>query len=989
MLRKQRILRYKYSKALRRRQLWDRDPSHNATRPTWGCQIDDVSSTADCQNSSPRAMPSSSGSSKSTAEQEFRKDFEYFKEYVDKDPFGAVFGRRLGSQLRPADAPWSSFGWLFESTTKIEGQKTPQEPTSSTTPHTSRPSVVSASYTRNPTRSLGYSHDDGDKHAKSKFGDSASGIDCADQNDVYEFDPISMRKVLKSKPVAEDGFERPRPLFDPLFAEKGIDIPVKPYKPHRVFGYPAKFNSDRLDTKGIYPDHQGQKSKAESSRVAQLRTLRAATLGNSLETTAEYYGKWVPQADRAGEESTDKSNAATIPEDAPLFSGTTYEQKAKHILSGVQNPRQGWLSREGFGTKQASSVNAINAGDAVQIEVGHQHLPSKLQPSLDRLRSEQQVSSAGKLEPSLDRLTAPSKKFLPFGLSQTEAVYSTGAPDSTGEDLDLLRASDIRASTKTSRLSKQERETSKQDLRQRLEKAFKSHQSEDEGLAAACPNAITESSKKISEGLNNLWHRARAQQKAWMDENVQSLGNEQDAPTEDALQPASGKKQKAPLGEVNAHVNVRKGPAKPVQTFTPSQEVLDAENKSNDRTLALRDATLNSRRLEAEVKEKQHALARTIKATYEDSYGLITVDHRQGEGLPHHERSGKDMDEAKAQREQNQTRNFIIRCENALRDSKTIRHEVSQKAKAIRARLDASKLVSAPQSGGPPSEQQSKSPASNIEVAIEKPAEKSAVTAEEPPNVSSESPLNWGPLLFQNLAYNSSEPQKNTAETTSSMTVAGDLQTQPLDSSEVLSRLTNTAKFMPYFADKDDNIYELRSTRGHDLIFHKIKMPATSPDATAKPSNEVGKDSLKQALAPIQAGSPAEEATSAKETTPAEQAILAEEANPGTSITQPIVTKASSSKVRRQENVFSGSAQTWHQEEADQPSTNSSTKTDKGSEPGWFRRTIKRVFLVGTLAGAVAYAIGVVAENAGAQVQDTGSRRRSGRPGIYSTENSR
>jgi hypothetical protein len=80
------------------------------------------------------------------------------------------------------------------------------------------------------------------------------------------------------------------------------------------------------------------------------------------------------------------------------------------------------------------------------------------------------------------------------------------------------------------------------------------------------------------------------------------------------------------------------------------------------------------------------------------------------------------------------------------------------------------------------------------------------------------------------------------------------------------------------------------------------------------------------------------------------------------SVLESIAPNASTSKVRRQEDIFSGSGQNWHQEDGDP----AGSAKRAGSEPGWLKRTTKWVFLAGTLTDAMAYIIGVLVEHAGA-----------------------
>ena len=954
MLRKQRILRYKYSKAIRRRQLWDRNPLHNTLRPTWGWQTPGQPSTNDGLTlSSAPSLPYSDTSQKPIG-QGISDDFAHFKACVDKDPFGAVFGRRLVSHGKATDASWSAFSWIFDSTPPEEGQRISHKAAVCNTPPTPRPSSISSSDTRTASRPSGNSPDTDDRRTRSTLERPATANNSADQNDEYEFDPISMRKVLKSKPMMETQVKASKPLFDALFAEKGVDIPVKPYKPHRVFGYSAKSSSNRSDSKIPSPDSRVSNPKPETSRLAELRKLKAATLGNSIDTTAEYHGKWFPPAEKAEKKHIEEHGVRSTAPEAPLFSGTTYEEKYKDFfVKEVKDFKQDWLDREGFGTKQESSVDGNQDGGASKANIEHRPCRAKHQSSMDRLDSVHRTSD--KLEPSLNRLASSSKKTASVQSSQKPRVAPYKAQDPSHEDLDQLRASDIRASTRTSRRIKEDGEKTKEDQREKPENDFRSHQ-EDDGISVALPNLITESSKKLSESLNNLWHRVRAQQKAWLIHKAESLGSAQDSIVDSPLESGSSKKPERPVGEVKAPSNVQKAGGRPIQTFTPSQEVLDAEEENKNRTLALRKASLEFKKSDAEVKEKEKALAREIKETYEDEYGQITVHHRQiHRGLARIAQLAEANNEGSIRTDRTRVTDLVALYEDALWYAKRARVETMQKLQAIRARLESSKATLPLPPWEITSYLRSVQPVSKGSRAVEDSPDKATVEDKQTSSISPEASRDRAPLMYKVLAYDSSTLQMNIAETTSSTSATGDSESQPLHPTEVLSRLNNVAKFLPYFADMEKKGYEMVSGSGDVLVFKGVRAPTYPSNTTTKSSNAFRENLPRTSTPSIQGPTPAE------------------------SVVEAMAPNTSSSKVRREEDVFSGSGQTWHQEEG---------SSNTGAEPGWFRKTVRRIFLAGTLTAIMAYSIGAMAEHAGAQVQEV-RPRRSGRPGLYSTEDSR
>lgn len=947
MLRKQRILRYKYSKALRRRELWDRDAAHNAMRPTWGWKIPGLSSTNDGQTLSSKNLPQDTCSSQKTTGQEFLDDFAHFKDWVDRDPCGAVFGRRLASHQPPTSASWSSFSWMFDAKPSKQGEGISQEPAMTNVPPTSAPSGIASSNIRTALLRHGSLTEKNDKQLNSTSEPLGTAVASVDLNDEYEFDPISMRKILKPKPVVESANKKSKPLFDPLFSEKGVDIPVKSYKSHQVFGHTAKTSSARPKSKDLSDSHL-LSWKAETSRRAELRSLKAKTLGNSIDTTAEYHGKWIPVAEGVEYEPMKNLAAESTTDEAPLFSGTTYEAKSKDILKGIKSFSKDWLNREGFRSKQESPIDVSCGGSALKAGAGPILSPTKIQPSLDRLKSTRRIS--GNLEPPVDPMTATREKTVQ---SQSPRGLAVEAQDVNDENLDRLRASDIRAATRNSSRAKPESENSKRDQKHENENDSKSlHENSDDFF----PSPILESSRKLSEGLNHLWHQVRSQHKAWLTDKVQSSSNLQDFDVKKTPAPVGHKKQETQLDEVKAISDVRKLAIRPVQTFTPSQEVLDAEQENEARTLALRKANLEAKKSEAERRERETALARKIKATYEDEYGQITLNHRQVNGLARIDQPAESIREPNMGVEKHRIRDMIARCEDALMHTKRTRIEVMQKLKAIRASLEPSEAITPSPSWRVASNQHSTQSISNERVLVNDFARKSATEATQSPLSPPEFPPVNSPFLYKVLAYDSSTLQMTIAETTSSVSAPEDPSTQPLHPTEVLSRLNNVAKFLPYFADMEKQGYEIVSGSGDVLVFKKVR---TLEAATKTSTTIIGE--------PPTASTPAESAPEP----------LA-----------PTATTPSPSRVRRQEPVFSGSGQTWHQE---QDSSSSNSNSNKGAEKGWFRQTLKRILMAGSVTAGLAYAIGVIAENAGAQVvQDVDARRAGkGRPGIYSTEMSR
>jgi hypothetical protein len=1052
-------------------------------------------------------------------ENQYSEEFARFKAAVDKDPFVAVFGRRLESPPSSNNSSWTSLFRIFESVPAEEARSTASNPS---------PGLPSA--TANVKN-------DGSKQVSAKAASDMSSFTSTEVNFVtkpvvsseeaeYEIDPILMKKVPKKKPERQPSTKtETKPFLSTLFAEHGVEIPVKTYKPHKVYGYlgkdelqvPPSNNADATTS------HAANK-KFESSRLQVLQKLKAITLGNGVDAT-NFCGKYQVKEDdtkvAASEESKPKSASEEPIDDTPLFSGTTYEARSQKIAGARTEPGKDWLAEEGFRTspltKQSPSRNPHTAP-----------LPEK--------RTAQEPVS--RIEPALDRM--------PF--SGVKSAVTTSKPKQSVvvksndkvEDLDLLRPSDVRAQFRSARRTRHETDLNKKETRQRLEADYVSRQQQGDKADTDTGDPIAASARKFQDGLSSLWQRVRNQpQYTNLASTIRNMGPFQDAwkkYSRDRI--IENPNEKLIFKDQNLSKTpsiYRKTPNKrdaAIDTFTPSKEVLDAERESQTRTAALRVASENTKREDAERKRHDTELASEIRMAYESQYGPIDINHRQvtpvaenvpvkaadsppkveagpeQHELPKSELNGSNIPsslpkaipeigaEAEIESPRRDLKTFqpqIDRLVEEVRDTRKVLHEVSLHVKAIKSRrpptywnmpatesssdtagsVIGQSLSKAPEPSTPlpetgssregaakdiaaytasvvatnqsaaraqalqemrerrsnqaqhkepwvqplvPWMHESSDPAigmqkdSNTErvnqvqatekAAVEASAEtlgerkareiidnpsKEGTTAvytnpatSSPYTASSAdaaSPVQQSPGLYKILAYDSSSLQISMATTTSSLSASasgsGDVDS-PLHPTEVLSRLNNPAKFLPFFQELQEEGYEIVSGSGDILVFKKSRdaskstAPAESPKVAATP--------VRQPAVPLQ-----KEAATVLEEIPSKPAPAppAPPSNP---------------KVRRQEDVFSGSGKIWHQEETQ---SQSNAGSEKPSEGAWYRikRGARRVFFTGLATAGIAYAIGAVAESFGEQQQplyEPGQVRRTGtRPGIYSTESSR
>jgi hypothetical protein len=243
------------------------------------------------------------------------------------------------------------------------------------------------------------------------------------------------------------------------------------------------------------------------------------------------------------------------------------------------------------------------------------------------------VDNKVKLESSLDRHIGTGNTKT-IGQKETRVGNSDdGYPmASSGEDIDLLRASDVRAATRSVRVTKQEVEEEKKDTRARLESDFAARMVKSSGDPEQSPVATARD--QITTGLSNVWHHVLEYPAGIVARTMESMGvvsNQHDkhAPPPDSLSstitvPARTKSVDAEAAEHTTDLQE----AKP-QLLSRSQQVANVEEERKNLTLAIKAANETTRKQEELENVQLTDLANDMKAVYEEEYGAITVDHRQ------------------------------------------------------------------------------------------------------------------------------------------------------------------------------------------------------------------------------------------------------------------------------------------------------------------------------------------------------------------------
>ena len=257
----------------------------------------------------------------------------------------------------------------------------------------------------------------------------------------------------------------------------------------------------------------------------------------------------------------------------------------------LEKEGQNWLSQEGFGVapRLAKAPAPSSPSKTSKIE-------SALERHVDKRRAPA-VAEAGK----------PSRAALVYDPVESQA-----------EDVDLLTASDIRASA--GRLSKRAKETpkEKEERREVLEKHF------------------SESPNKVNKRLQAEISARREQSEKEMLEELENIAK--DVRKRDVLSKTHEEEVKAHKAAMEAH-EVREIDTKPSPSRSPGHEVHPGEGDMalNVHEFGGRDRWYKRKAPHASTDSEQKLLqaskdtefVREIRNIYEDTYGVINTEHRQ------------------------------------------------------------------------------------------------------------------------------------------------------------------------------------------------------------------------------------------------------------------------------------------------------------------------------------------------------------------------
>ena len=541
-------------------------------------------------------------------------DFNAFREAVDRavarDPYGTLFGRRLESPPSVNNSSWTSFSWFTDSKEIKDDARAPSTQ--------AKPSVTATAPTEKPGAPAST------RHAQ----ETVKQIAALAKEMEYEFDPISMRKVPKKhiaevKPVASIASEKPSPtsgankpssqtelkkqpsdnkpkqpfLQSLFFAEHGVDIPVKTFKPHKVYGYgvPDKKPIETSADKG-----RGMEKDFDTSRKQKMRDLMSRVKGNNIDTTALFTELHPnPELAATASEATplkkpSKPRLSPEPDDSlPLFSGTAYESRGNKEAPAKSSD---WLAKEGFRQPVNTQSPAPAAESAADILI-KKHIP-KLQPALDRVHvsvAQETNDKSARLQTALDRQ---------HSLLKREYIK-------TAEQEKTRRRAQLRADFE----ARHRNAANETDFTPRVHKA-------------------ESSASKMNKTIENVWEHIREHPNGIVARTMKSMTslneNYKKYIRPDAVKGLTDKllfKDEALSKTPSIYKQNTTTPK--VGFVTPSYGLLEAQREQEQRSASLKASAEKIRRDEEVQKAQVSRLAGEIQAVYESEYGLIDSNHRQ------------------------------------------------------------------------------------------------------------------------------------------------------------------------------------------------------------------------------------------------------------------------------------------------------------------------------------------------------------------------
>ncbi|KAL8674827.1 MAG: hypothetical protein Q9168_000808 [Polycauliona sp. 1 TL-2023] len=541
--------------------------------------------------------------------------------------------------------------------------------------------------------------------------------------------------------------------------------------------------------------------------------------------------------------------------------------------------RPDWLSQEGFGSKKESQSRAKSPVPESVTETLPTRIESALERHMRKLDPDASVNGAGA------KLTYEPKE------NQTE-------------DVDLLRASDIRAASAAATRLRKPTELEKNESRMKLEANFAALQKM-EAFELEWKKDLAAAKRRIQEAEAKKRNKAR-------DEHLEEEVQAQKAAMEALEMRRAGDGTSSSIATV-AHPEHGEG-----------------DMASNVHEFARRDRWYKRKAPHAATIEEQkstqiakaRALVRDIRGIYEDTYGTIDAKHRQPDktksdlegqkpssSSPNGPRgtlvgaTGEVKKATKANGPLSTEEKIGTMLQQLLDDSNYVqkllrtpeltsqtREEIFHRNRSMRNASDAiaEALSSTPS-------EPSRASVRHGSICEKKTAKGECQLGPQPASFSGD--VNKSSTVYNVLAYDPSIQQVTTAEMSSS----GDSSSErKLSLSEALSSLTDPVKFLPQLTELQSRGFEIVSSDTNILVLKKNNKPrAFEPDTQATIDQRERQGKI----------NPIDGMTTQTETVASPEGFTSRGSKPPTRTVEGKEAESNSSryKVRREEDVFSGS----------------------------------------------------------------------------------
>ncbi|KAI9821166.1 MAG: hypothetical protein M1827_003900 [Pycnora praestabilis] len=944
--RRHRILKHKYAQALYRKSTWDLEQPSDQSQPQWGWRLASSWGKSGGRWISVNELPQDKEKVElkqdgCSRQERVARRIEDIKKQVDEDPFGAIFGKRFErSNHKPGISRWSPLNWgCAETQFRPEVVGHVVEPQEANTPFALR-----TSRDVRPASTVQY---------------DASVV----MADDYEFDPISMRKLPKS-----DRTQISSDMASIETNDQASSIPVKTFGGNPV-------TSAMTVEKSISKDQSPAMEKPNTLSTTSSGDLRSRGLNDFAEASTdsanrssrdwlskEGFGRWIHRAPVSDHSPRSSQNGAM----------TSKHPHSEGLPGSSSQPN--YTIQQHSAAYKSSSPTLATSKRQLKYDVEE----SKVE-DLDLLRPSDVRAASGVTKRQIQQTEAVKRKKREdlendYDKTVGNEIYnaSQGRQTSSSGEKGLHKPASDRTDAFGYDRSPQGLELSyANELENRVQTLENSYAAEIEEQEADRFHAEVDGFDRPPKGLET----------SYISKNELN----------DRLETSCSKELKAHKAAVEA-VEVdgfSKEPQGLETSFAREMEMRgEGDMSANVIDFATRDRWYKKKAPHAEAKKSQklrdRQLIRQIRGIYEDSYGVIDTKHQQG--VPKEEKQA-DIPLMAALNEYEGSiganayeftagsypleQDILAQAKSYIIGGPVI-HEESRYGSPEELAMrweEAEQMLHEEVAEGANVIHEVRSHINHFDemLSLHERLKKSANIIQDlsreiesvKTSQSSIIPLAEADAETQPhkivvvagyviLAYDPATKEITSAETVSSSPSSiSSTAEKVLSPSEVLLRLSHPAKFLPYISPLKESGFQIISGKGDVLIFKKIDEGSWSIDQSAfvmmfkKNNPTTTPDGPTFPRGPVQSN------------TIFPPSLLKTATPPSTAPKAPTPSNQSSEKVKREEDVFSGSSRRWE---------DGGAAAGKSKQKGPFRRATRRVFWVGVWTAGCCYAVGVVAE---------------------------